>query len=115
MSSATLCKHPSCRNPVYWSGKGRRKVYCDAPACIRDRATSRKRAERRGDLSESEFERLNAARRMRMVGEQAFAAPREHSLSYLWRFGLVEGDDPGEYVAITQFRYGADRLGGIAA
>jgi hypothetical protein len=34
------------------------------------------------------------------VGDQAFAPPAEHALSFLWKHDLADGFDPGEYEAL---------------
>jgi len=96
-----LCAALWCSHPVYGASQ---KRYCGTPRCDEARAEERQRRHRHGDdLSAQEREALAAARAARMVGGEAFALglPAEpHSLSFLWKFRLVDGPDPGELEAL---------------
>jgi hypothetical protein len=114
-----LCAAPWCSHPV--SGPPN-KVYCGTERCDRARAAERQRQSRSrtDDLVELERQQqLADARLAGYVGSGAFAGPREpsrrcsgHALSFLWTFGLVDGEDPGEFEAL-RFRSGSRR--GMAA
>jgi hypothetical protein len=66
--------------------------YCGTERCDRTRAAERQRKRRSGDLTALEREQLDDARRAGYVGEDAFAAPKQHSLSFLWKHELgVDG------------------------
>ncbi len=100
-SHGRLCAALWCSHPVYGASQ---KRYCGTPRCDDARAEERQRRHRHGDdLSAQEREALAAARAARMVGGEAFALglPAEpHSLSFLWKFRLVDGPDPGELEAL---------------
>lgn len=114
-ATARPCAAPWCDHPVYGASQ---KRFCGTERCDRARAEERQRNHRATvvDLVAAERERqLTNARKAQMVGAKAFAAAEEHALSYLWRHGLVNGDDPGEQEAISRFRRGSVRLIGVAA
>ncbi|WP_270024039.1 hypothetical protein [Solirubrobacter phytolaccae] len=94
------CAAAWCDHPVYGSGQ---KRYCGTLHCDRARAEERQRKSRADALDLVEHERRHAlerARRAGMVGPTAFAGPGEHSLSFLWKHQLIEGEDPGEFEAL---------------
>ena len=98
-----VCAAPWCHHPVYG-----RKDYCGTERCDQARAAERQRKHRTGDLTSLERERLEDARAAHYVGSGAFLVgpapehgdPKPHSLSYLWKFGMADGTDPGELEAL---------------
>jgi hypothetical protein len=94
-----VCAATRCSNPV-----DGRKAYCGTELCDRARARERQRKRRNSNLTVPERDRLTAARVAGYVGHRAFADPGEHSLSFLWKYGLAEGRDPGELGAILYYR-----------
>ena len=117
--SGRRCAAPWCEHLVYGPPQQR---YCRTQRCDQARDAERQRKHRTGDLTALEREQLEDARRAGYVGAEAFkiglTARRpdaEHSLSFLWKHGLVGGEDPGEYEAIARFRCGATRLEGVLA
>jgi hypothetical protein len=94
-----LCRAPWCDHPAY--GKA---LYCGTERCSRARAAERKRKQRHGDQTSLERQRFDDARAAHYT-EFASGWPREgHALSFLWRFGLLGGTDPGELEAIQKHR-----------
>lgn len=94
---ARLCAAARCGNPVYGPAA---KIYCGGPFCNRARAAERQRQRRDTDLTALE---RDALARARLAHYLEFAAPRqEHSQSFLWKFELLDGDDPGERDALAQ-------------
>jgi hypothetical protein len=96
------CAAPWCSHVVY----GSRQTYCGTERCTRARAAERQRKHRHGDdLNALERELLADARIAGYVGSAAFAEPGdEHSQTFLWKYGLADGDDPGEFYALTACR-----------
>jgi hypothetical protein len=99
-----LCQAPWCEHIVYGAPQ---KRYCGTERCNRARDEERQRKHRAGDLTALERQQLDDARRAGYVGDEAFAGPyvddqlsTGHALSFLWRFALVPGTDPGEYEAL---------------
>lgn len=95
-----LCAAPWCTHPVY----GSRQTYCRTERCDRVRAKERQRKHRNvDDLTALERELLVDARIAGYVGLNAFAEPGdEHSQTFRWKYGLADGNDPGEFAALTQ-------------
>jgi hypothetical protein len=102
------CAAPWCTHPVIGSAKR----YCGTERCNQARAKERKRQSRRladVDVDVVELERREALEQARLagyIGHKAFAGRGEHSLSFLWgtRWNpqrIVEGDDPGEFEALS--------------
>jgi hypothetical protein len=94
---ARQCAASWCAHLIYGPPQQR---YCRTERCDRARAEEHQRKHRHGDLTAQERERLEFARRAGMIGEKAFAAAGEHALSFLWKFALVDGSDPGEKEAL---------------
>jgi len=96
-SAPRRCGAPWCDRPVYGASQ---KRYCGHDRCDRARAEERQRTHRHSDLTAQERERLDDARRAGYVGDEAFAGPEKHALSFLWKHDLVVGFDPGELEAL---------------
>jgi hypothetical protein len=115
MKSATAsrerrCAALWCDHLVYGPPQQR---FCRTEHCDRARDAERQRQSRkiRGDdltaLERQERQELLHARLAGYVGTEAFGKPFEngvprtgHALSFLWKFGLVDGSDPGELDAL---------------
>jgi hypothetical protein len=91
------CAAPSCNHPVY----GARKRFCGTEGCNQARAAERQRQHRASGLSSSEQEQFDDARR---AGYVLFGDPGEHAQAFLWKFGIADGDDPGEFNALIEGR-----------
>lgn len=104
---AKQCAAPWCRRRVTIHGRR----YCDSERCQRARAAERQRKHRQHRQGDPVAERERQQREdARIAGYDEFAPPREHSLSFLWRYGFAEGEDPGEQEAITRFRRGTPTM-----
>jgi hypothetical protein len=101
-----LCEAPWCSHPVYDGG-----TYCKTDHCKRARAAERQR-KRRAQLAADWVlvERRQRDEDTHAAGYYVFAHAATglpdrqgrdgHNLSFLWRFGLMPGRDPGEHEAI---------------
>jgi len=98
-ASGRLCAAPWCDHLVYGAAQ---KIYCSTQRCTQARTAERQRRRRNGALTTEEQERLADARFAHYVGTDAFAEAGEHSQSFLWKFGLAAGDDPGEFAALQR-------------
>jgi len=96
-ASERRCAAPWCEHLVYGPPRQR---FCRTERCDRARAAERQRRHRTGDLTETERERLDDARRAGYVGYHAFAEPEKHALAFLWKYTLVPGADLGELEAL---------------
>jgi len=97
------CKAPWCDHLVVGAAA---KRYCGTERCTAARAAERQSKHRH----DPDRDRLTDARVAHYIGDDAFARPDEHALSFLWRFNLVSGCDPGELDAILQYRTGMSTL-----
>jgi len=95
-SAPRQCAAPWCARPVLGASQ---KRFCGTERCNEARAAERQRKHRSDDPAAVERARLEDARRAGYVGREAFAGPTEHALSFLWKFALADGPDPGELEA----------------
>src|SRR5829696_1953188 len=91
------CARNGCEELVHGAVQ---KKYCGTVRCDTAREAERQQKHRHGDQTAQERDALLAARQAGYAGKDAFAEPGEHSLSFLWRFGLAAGNDPGELLAL---------------